>query len=68
MFGVLSRLLDKPHLFMVAKQNFRAIIAKNAPLILNKVISYRSENSFESIYQFAVSLAKHWLYECLSPV
>lgn len=41
-FGVLARLLDKPHLFMVAKQNFRTIIARHAPKILNKVISYRS--------------------------
>jgi hypothetical protein len=67
-FAVLARLLDKPHLFMVCKLNFRALLAKHAPLIMNKALNYKSESAFESIYQFAASLTKYWLYECLSTV
>lgn len=41
-FGVFSKLLDKPHLFMVAKQNFRSLLAKHVPLIMSKALSYKS--------------------------
>lgn len=67
-FGVLAKLLDKPHLFMLTKQNFKSILTKHAPILLNRVLSYKSEESFESIYLFAFSLAKNWLFECLSCV
>lgn len=53
---------------MVAKLNFRALLAKHAPVIMNRVLAYKSEAAFESIYQLAASLAKHWLQECLSTV
>ena len=68
MFGVLASLFDKPHLFMVVRQDFRSLIGRHAPLIFNRVLGYRNEAYFEHTYIFMVSLAKYWLCECLNLV
>ena len=41
-FGVLTRLIDRPHLFMVIKHSFRAILAKHVPLVLNKALGSKN--------------------------
>lgn len=53
---------------MVTKQNFRTLLAKHVPHIMLRVLNYKNESAFENIYQFAVSITKNWLYECLSTV
>ena len=66
MFSVLASLLDKPYLFMVAKKDFRRLLAENVKLIFNRVLLYRQDNCFEHIYYFMASLSKHWLFDCLN--
>lgn len=45
-FSVLTNLLEKPHLFMLAKNKFRQLLGKHVPNILSKIILYRNESSF----------------------
>ena len=53
---------------MVVKSPFRKLLERHVPGILTRILKYKSEGSFDSIYFFMAYLTKYWLFECLSPI
>lgn len=53
---------------MVVKKEFRSLISRHCPNVLFKLLKYRNDISFESIYIFMSSLIKFWLNETINCV
>lgn len=61
-------LLEKTHLFMIVKSEFRSMMGKHVAGIVNMALNYKDEQIFETVYNLVGVLCRFWMVESVSSI
>ena len=68
LMGIFVNIIESPYLFMLIRNEFKLMLKKYLPKIMNRAYQSKQEQTFESLFFMMPSLIKWWAPESLSEV
>ena len=68
LLSIFLSVIESPYLFMLVCSDFKALLKKHLPKIMDKAYQSKHEQTFETLYFILPSLIKWWAPESLTEV